>query len=81
MSSWQAVVVLGVASTGFAYILYFRLIADLGPARAVTVTYLVPVFGMIFGLMFLHEAVTAVMIGACALILLGTAIAGGLFTR
>ncbi len=79
--SWLAVIVLGVASTGFAYILFFRLIAELGPARAVTVTYLVPIFSMIFGLTFLQEIVTLAMVGACLLIFLGTAMASGLFTR
>jgi drug/metabolite transporter (DMT)-like permease len=79
MRSWVSVVVLGGACTGVAYILFFRLIARIGTPRAVTVTYVVPIFSMLFGSLFLGEMVTAAMIGACALILLGTGLATGLF--
>ncbi len=44
---------LAVASTALAYLLYFRLIADLGPARALTVTFLIPMFGVLWGWLFL----------------------------
>ena len=70
--------VLGVASTGIAYILYFRLIARLGPSRAITVTFLVPLAAMVMGAAFLNEIVTTDMIIGCGLILLGTALATGL---
>lgn len=75
--SWFSVIALGIACTGIAYILYFRLIAQVGPATAITVTYLVPVFGMIWGLLFLHEAITPTMIAGFAVILLGTTLATG----
>jgi drug/metabolite transporter (DMT)-like permease len=75
--AWAAVLTLGVLCTGIAYILYFRLIARIGPARAITVTYLVPVFGMLWGLVFLGEAITPAMFIACGVILLGTALATG----
>lgn len=75
--SWFAAVALGVICTGVAYILYFRLISRVGPAKAITVTYLVPVFGMLWGLVFLREAITLSMLVACAVILLGTALATG----
>ena len=77
-SAWMAVITMGIASTGVAYILFFRLIARLGPVRAVMVTYLVPVFGMIFGAVFLAEAITLEMGIGCIFILLGTALATGL---
>jgi drug/metabolite transporter (DMT)-like permease len=77
-SAWMAVITMGVASTGVAYILFFRLIARLGPARAVMVTYLVPVFGMIFGAVFLAEVITLEMGVGCFFILLGTALATGM---
>jgi drug/metabolite transporter (DMT)-like permease len=76
-SSWLAVIALGILSTGIAYVIYFRLIVRIGPAKAITVTYLVPVFGMVWGLVFLHEAITAGMVVACAVILTGTALATG----
>lgn len=69
--------VLGVICTGAAYAVYFRLIGRIGPARAVTVTYLMPVFGMLWGMLFLDEAITTGMIVACAVTLLGTALASG----
>lgn len=75
LKSWLSVIVLGMVGTGIANAVYFRLLARIGPARAITVTYLVPVFGMLWGLLFLHEAVTASMLAACAVILLGTALA------
>lgn len=68
---WAAVA-LGVLCTGLAYLLYFRLITDVGPARALTVTFLIPVFGMLWGALFLGEAITATMLGGAGLVLLGT---------
>lgn len=75
--SWLCVIVLGVVCTAIAYLLYFRLIARVGPAKTVTVTYLVPLFGMLWGLVFLGEKITASMLVACTVILLGTALATG----
>jgi drug/metabolite transporter (DMT)-like permease len=55
-----------------AYILYYRLIADVGPTRALTVTFLIPVFAMVWGALFLGERITPSMIGGAAVILAGT---------
>jgi len=66
---------LALASTALAYLLYFRLIAAIGPARALTVTFLIPVFGVLWGLMFLSEPVTPDTVSGCVLILAGTWIA------
>ena len=74
---WASVAALGVLCTGVAYVLYFRLIARVGAAYAASVTFLIPVFGMLWGALFLHEAVTATMLGGCAVILAGTALASG----
>ena len=60
---------LGVVSTAFAYLLYFRLIERVGPTRTSTVTFLVPVFGMTWGVLFLGERVTAGMLAGFALVL------------
>lgn len=79
--SWLCAVGLAIGGTGIAYILYFRLIARIGPAKAVAVTYLVPVFGMLWGLMILREPITISMLLACAVILLGTALATGTLFR
>jgi drug/metabolite transporter (DMT)-like permease len=77
-AAWWSAIVMGIASTGIAFILYFRLIANVGAARALAVTYLVPVFGMLWSAMFLHELPTPRDLIGCAVILLGTALATGL---
>ena len=69
---------LGILSTGLAYILYFRLIANVGPTNAITVTYLIPVFAMILGAIVIDEAITPPMLMGGAVILLGTALATGM---
>ena len=76
-SAWWAAIFMGVASTALAYFLYFRLIASVGPAKAITVTYLIPMFAMLWGALFIDEAVTATMVTGCAVILAGTALATG----
>lgn len=76
--AWAGVAALAFACTGLAYLLYFRLIAHAGPANAIAVTYLIPVFAVLWGAMFLGEQVTAAMVAGCGVILLGTALATGL---
>ncbi len=66
------VVALGLLCGAVAYVLYFRLIADIGPTRALTVTYLIPVFGVLWGALFLHETLSLTMLGGAALVILGT---------
>jgi drug/metabolite transporter (DMT)-like permease len=77
-SAWGALLVVGVLCTGVAYILYFKLIDNSGPARALTVTFLVPVFAIVYGVLFLGESVTAWMLLCGAVILLGTSLSSGL---
>jgi len=67
--SWACAIALGVVCTGFAFLMFYRLIARIGPARASTVTYLVPMFGALFAWLFLREPVTWAMVVAGALIL------------
>ena len=55
--AWLALALLGLACTSLAYVLYFRLIADVGPLKALLVTFLVPVFGVLWGWLFLDESV------------------------
>ena len=73
-----AVLALALFSTAFAYLLYFRLIQNVGASKAMTVTYLVPVFAVLWGALFLSESITVAMVLGCCMILLGTAIANGL---
>ncbi|CDW95004.1 MULTISPECIES: DMT family transporter [unclassified Thiomonas] len=78
---WAAVVALGVLCTGLAYVVYFRLVAQVGAAYAASVTFLIPAFGMLWGALFLQEAVTGAMLAGCAIILAGTALASGQWKR
>lgn len=55
---WLAMAGLGLVCTAFAYILYFRLIADIGPMKSLTVTFLIPPFGILWGAIFLGEQIT-----------------------
>ena len=77
-TAWVSVIVLGVACTALAYILYFRLIANVGAARAIAVTFLVPLFAVAWGGLWLGEALTARMVVGGVVVLAGTALAVGL---
>lgn len=65
---------LGLATlcSALAYILYYRLMADVGPTKALSVTLLMPIFGMLWGYLFLDEVITVQMIFGTVLILIGT---------
>lgn len=67
-----SILALGLVCGAVAYLLYFRLIADIGPTGALTVTYLIPAFGVLWGALFLDETVSAAMLAGAALIILGT---------
>jgi drug/metabolite transporter (DMT)-like permease len=67
-----SVLALAVGSTAIAYLLYFRLIANIGPARALSVTFLIPLFGVLWGYLFLGEAPTINMLLGGSMILGGT---------
>jgi drug/metabolite transporter (DMT)-like permease len=77
-TAWLAMLVLGVACTGVAYILYFRLIEKAGPQRTLTVTFLIPVFAVLYGAIFLREIITPWMLLCAVVIVCGTALATGL---
>ena len=78
LKPWLALVALGVVCTGVAYILYFRLIERAGPARALAVTFVVPVFALTYGGLFLGEQLTLWMLVCGVIIICGTALATGL---
>jgi drug/metabolite transporter (DMT)-like permease len=76
-TAWLAAGLLALACTGIAYVLYFRLIASAGPANAIAVTFLIPVFAVVWGWLFLDEGVTAQMVIGCVVILVGTGLTTG----
>lgn len=71
------VLVLGVVCSGVAYLLYFRLIAEIGAAPALTVTFLIPLFGVLWGWLFLNEAVGWHTLGGTFIVITGTALVTG----
>jgi drug/metabolite transporter (DMT)-like permease len=77
VKAWGAVVCLAVVCTGLAYISYFRLIRNVGPSRAIAVTFVIPVFGVLWGALLLDELVTMPMVLGGMVILLGTALTTG----
>jgi drug/metabolite transporter (DMT)-like permease len=76
--AWLAMLGLAIVSTTVAFIFYYRLIADVGPVKAITVTLLVPIFGMIWGVIFLGEPLTPGRLAGCAIILAGCSLILGL---
>jgi drug/metabolite transporter (DMT)-like permease len=76
--AWAALVAVGVVCTAFAYILFFRLIDQAGPSKTLSVTFLIPVFAVLYGTVLLDEPLTAWMLGGGAVILLGVALSSGL---
>ncbi len=68
---WLALATLAVMCTGVAYLLFYELLARIGPSPTLTVTYLIPVFGMLWGHLLLGEAITWRMLTSVVLVLLG----------
>jgi drug/metabolite transporter (DMT)-like permease len=74
LRSWIATVLLGVLCTGIAFVLYYRLINRIGGPRASMVTYLIPLFAVLWAWLVLAEPLTATMAVSAALILSGVAL-------
>ena len=79
--AWAEVVFLGVAASGFGFLLYFGLIGQVGAVRATSVTFLNPVVAMSAAAVYLGEGITPRMVLGCAVILTGTALTLGLVPR
>ena len=62
---------LGIVSTGIAYLGYIRLIEQIGAVRTSTVTYLLPVFSIIWGSIFLQEKITWIIFGGFIFVMIG----------
>jgi drug/metabolite transporter (DMT)-like permease len=77
ITAWAALVGLGLVCTAIAYVLYYRLLVRVGPPRAMTVAFLIPVFGVLWGWLFLDESITLRIVLGGGIILLGTALATG----
>jgi drug/metabolite transporter (DMT)-like permease len=62
MLSWLSVITLGVVCTAFSLIFFFRLLQQVGVANTVSVAYLIPIFGILWGYLFLDEVLTPGML-------------------
>ena len=76
-TAWLTALVLAVLCSAVAYVLYYRLIQHIGPARAMTVSYLVPVVGLFWGWMLMDEHFTLRTLLGVLLIFTGLALANG----
>lgn len=65
-------VMLALLCSAVAYFIYFRLIADIGPTKALTVTFLIPLFALAWGAIFLGEEITGGTLAGCALVIAAT---------
>ena len=72
--AWISVAALGVLCTAIAYVMYFRLIEQIGAAPTLTVTYLIPLFGVLWGVMFLDERIGVHHVAGAGMILAGIAL-------
>lgn len=77
-NAWIAAIFLAVVASALAHVLFFRLIKTIGPTRTVGVTFLIPVFAMLWGALFLQERITAEMVVGAVFISLGTALANNM---
>ncbi len=69
-----ALVAFALLCSAVAYLIYYKLMSELGPTKALTVTFLIPVFGMLWGSLLLGERISLAMVGGAALVLAGTAL-------
>ena len=75
--AWMAVTLLAVLCTAVAYVIYFRLMLRVGPTNAIAVTFLTPIFAVLWGYVFLGEALEPRMAVGCVIVLFGTALGLG----
>jgi drug/metabolite transporter (DMT)-like permease len=73
IAAWGSVVTLGILCTAIAYVVYFRLIEQIGAAPTLTVTYIIPVFGILWGAVFLGERIGVHHVLGAAMIIAGIA--------
>ena len=78
VDAWLSVFVLGVVCTGWAFFTFFKLIDEVGVSKTISSTYLIPVFGILWGCLFLDEKITFHIVVGIVTILSGVALTTGL---
>ena len=81
LKAWGAIAVAGVACSAIAFMLYFELMQRVDMVRTFSVTYLITVFALLYGVLFLDEHITLWMLFCGAVVLVGTALATGLIYK
>ena len=79
--AWRDAIILAVMCTGLAYVMYFRLIANVGASHALTVAYLVPLFGITWGFILLDEIISLQSIAGGCLIIFGVMLTTGVLNK
>ena len=79
VSTWGSMLMLGIVCSGVAYLLFYRIIALAGPARALTVTFAIPLFAAAYGLVLLNESLTLATLMSAGVIVVGITLATGLW--
>lgn len=80
-SSWISAITLGILCTSIGYVLFFQLIAKVGATKTMIVTYLIPVFAIVWGMIFLDESITTKMLIGAAFILTGITLTSGILKK
>lgn len=65
-------IVFGILCSGIANIIYFKIMKEDGPVKALMVTYLMPIFGILWGYLFLSEGITISLLIGGVIIIIGT---------
>jgi drug/metabolite transporter (DMT)-like permease len=81
ITAWFAALSLAIVCTGIAFVLYFYLIAATGPTYAASVSFLSPIFGILWGRLFLDEHITFTMVTGCTIVIIGTMLASGVLKK
>jgi len=76
-TSIVALLILAVVCTAVAYIMYYHLISTIGATKSSMVSYLIAPFGVVYGFVFLQEAITSNALIGLVIIIVGIGIAGG----
>ncbi len=80
LGAWMSLLALAVLCTSLAYLMYFRLLSEIGSTKTITVTFLIPLFGSVWGALFIDEQITVMMVIGMGTILFGTALVMGVLS-
>lgn len=69
--AWYSIIAVALISTALAYLIFFHLIKEVGPSKAVSVTLIIPIFGILWGVLFLDESITFEVVAGTLVILIG----------